>query len=64
MESKWGEGIIEVRDDEDKSIWWDFEDGITVSAHLVPAQVPDATTVVSVGLVEYSLPAATPEADL
>ena len=64
MQSKWGEGVIEVRDEVDQSIWWDFEGGMTVSAHQVPAAVSDPAARLSVGLVEYSLPVETPESDL
>jgi hypothetical protein len=66
MTSKWGEGIVEVRDQFDESVWWIFDDGSSISVHQIPAD--DDTTVVedssSVGLAVYALPATTPEGDL
>jgi hypothetical protein len=66
MTSKWGEGIVEVRDQFDESVWWVFDDGSSISVHQIPGD--DDTTVVddssSFGLVEYALPATTPEGDL
>jgi hypothetical protein len=64
MTSKWGDGIAEVRDEFDKSIWWDFEDGTTVSAHQVPPESATNPDKRPVGLVEYSVPVVTPESDL
>jgi hypothetical protein len=66
MTSKWGEGVVEVRDQFDEGVWWVFDDGSSISVHQIPGD--DDTTVVedssSFGLVEYALPATTPEGDL
>jgi hypothetical protein len=66
MTSKWGEGVMEVRDQFDESAWWVFDDGTSISVHQIPAD--DDTTVVedssSVGLAVYALPATTPAGDL
>ena len=66
MTSKWGEGVVEVRDQFDESIWWVFDDGSSISVHQIPGD--DDTTVVedssSFGLVEYALPTTTPAGDL
>lgn len=66
MTSKWGEGVEEVREEQDKSVWWDFDDGTSVSIHLMP--VADASSATDshylIGLAEYSLPVATPAGDL
>jgi hypothetical protein len=67
MIEKWGKGIEEVRDENDKSVWWDFDDGISVSVHLTPyADDASASTddILLVGLAEYSLPVTTPAGDL
>ena len=66
MMAKWGQGLIDARDTNDQSIWWDFEDGSSVSVHQTPGQssASDFDTPVSVGLAEYSLPAMTPVGDL
>ena len=66
MMEKWGEGVEEVRDEHDKSVWWDFDDGISVSVHLTPyADASNSTNdIVLVGLAEYSLPFTTPARDL
>ena len=66
MMEKWGEGVEEVRDEHDKSVWWDFDDGISVSVHLTPyADASNSTNdIVLVGLAEYSLPFTTPAGDL
>jgi hypothetical protein len=66
MMEKWGEGVEEVRDENDKSMWWDFDDGISVSVHLTPyadASNPTDSNFL-VGLAEYSLPVSTPAGDL
>ena len=66
MTSKWGEGVVEVRDQFDESAWWVFNDGTSISVHQMPAD--DDTTVVedssSVGLAVYALPDITPAGDL
>ena len=66
MTSKWGEGVVEVRDQFDESVWWVFDDGSSISVHQIPGD--DDTTVVedssSFGLVEYALPTTTPAGDL
>jgi len=66
MTSKWGAGVVEVRDQFDASVWWVFNDGTSISVHQIPAD--DNTTVVedssSVGLAVYALPATTPAGDL
>jgi hypothetical protein len=66
MMEKWGEGVEEVRDENDKSVWWDFDDGISVSVHLTPyADASNSTDDnLLVGLAEYSLPVTTPSGDL
>ena len=66
MREKWGEGIEEVRDENDRSVWWDFDDGISVSVHLMPYTDASSSTddIVLVGLAEYSLPVTTPAGDL
>ena len=66
MMEKWGEGIEEVRDENDKSVWWDFDDGISVSVHLTPNTDTSNSTddILLVGLAEYSLPVTTPAGDL
>jgi len=66
MMEKWGAGVEEVRDENDKSVWWDFDDGISVSVHLTPyADASNSTNdIVLVGLAEYSLPFTTPARDL
>lgn len=66
MVAKWGEGLIDTRDANDQSIWWDFEDGSSVSVHETPGQSAssDFDTPVSVGLAEYSVPVTTPVGDL
>ena len=66
MMEKWGEGVEEVRDEHDKSVWWDFDDGISVSVHLTPyADASNSTDdILLVGLAEYSLPVTTPAGDL
>jgi hypothetical protein len=67
MTEKWGEGVEEVREEHDKSVWWDFDDGISVSVHLTP-YADDASNstddILLVGLAEYSLPVTTPAGDL
>jgi hypothetical protein len=66
MTSKWGEGVPEVRDQFDESVWWVFADGTSISVHQVPGD-DDATYVEnasSFGLAEYALPATTPAGDL
>jgi hypothetical protein len=60
MTSKWGEGVAEEREEDDKSVWWDFEDGATVSVHQVPSEDDQHV----IGLVEYSVSVTTPEGDL
>jgi hypothetical protein len=66
MTSKWGEGIVEVRDQFNESVWWVFDDGTSISVHQMPGD--DDTTYVedssSFGFVEYALPATTPAGDL
>jgi hypothetical protein len=66
MTSKWGDGVVEVRDQFDESAWWVFNDGTSISVHQLPDD--DNTTAVddssSFGLVEYALPETTPEGDL
>ena len=66
MMEKWGEGVEEVRDENDKSVWWDFDDGISVSVHLTPDADASSSTddILLVGLAEYSLPVTTPAGDL
>lgn len=66
MTVKWGEGVAEVHDEYDESVWWDFDDGISVSVHRTPVDAdPDSKDKLNlVGLVEYSLPAASPAGDL
>jgi hypothetical protein len=66
MMDKWGEGVAEVRDEHDESVWWDFEDGTTVSVHLMPETDAAASTGSSatIGLAEYSVPVTTPAGDL
>jgi hypothetical protein len=48
-------------------MWWDFDDGISVSVHLTP-YADDASNstddILLVGLAEYSLPVTTPAGDL
>ena len=66
MTNKWGEGIEEVREEHDKSVWWDFADGTSVSVHLVPnvnASSPEDGDL-AIGLAEYSLPETTAAGDL
>jgi hypothetical protein len=60
MTTKWGEGIPEVRAEHDESVWWDFEDGATVSVHQLPSEDDEHV----VGLVEYSVSVTTPDGDL
>jgi hypothetical protein len=66
MTQKWGEGLVEVRDQYDESVWWDFDDGTSVSVH----QTLDSNGNTSgdnlslIGLAEYALPTATPAGDL
>ena len=66
MTSKWGKGVVEVRDRFDESVWWVFDDGTSISVHQMPGD--DDTTDVkdssSFGLAEYALPATTPAGDL
>ncbi len=66
MTVKWGEGVAEVYDEYDKSVWWYFDDGISVSVHQIPVDAdPDsAENPILIGLVEYSLPAVSPDGDL
>ena len=66
MTAKWGEGLVDTRDMNDESVWWDFEDGSSVSVHLAPGafDYPEDTETASVGLAEYALPVATPAGDL
>jgi hypothetical protein len=66
MMEKWGEGVEEVREENDKSVWWDFDDGISVSVHLTPSADAFNSTddILLVGLAEYSLPVTTPAGDL
>lgn len=66
MTAKWGEGLVDTRDMNDESVWWDFEDGSSVSVHQTPGawEYSDNTETVTVGLAEYSLPVATPAGDL
>ena len=66
MMEKWGEGAEEVRDEDDKSVWWDFDDGISVSVHLTPYTDASgsADSNFLVGLAEYSMPVTTPSGDL
>lgn len=66
MVAKWGEGLIDTRDANDQSIWWDFEDGSSVSVHQTPGETgsSDFDTPVLVGLAEYSVPVTTPVGDL
>jgi hypothetical protein len=66
MMEKWGAGIEEVRDEHDKSVWWDFDGGISVSVHLTPYEGASNSTenILLVGLAEYSLPFTTPAGDL
>lgn len=66
MTTKWGAGVEEIRDRFDRSIWWDFEDGTSISAHQQP-EAGDAEAAgpeSSLGLVEYALPTVTPSSDL
>ena len=66
MSSKWGEGEAEVRDQFDESVWWIFDDGMSISVHQVPG-TDDANHVedfAPIGLAVYSLPPVTPEGDL
>jgi hypothetical protein len=60
MTTKWGEGVPEVREEHDESVWWDFEDGATVSVHQVPSEDDEHV----IGLVEYSVSVTTPDGDL
>ena len=66
MTSKWGEGVPEVRDQFDESVWWVFADGTSISVHQMPGD--NDTTYVEdssyFGLAEYALPATTPAGDL
>jgi hypothetical protein len=66
MMDKWGEGVTEERDPYDKSAWWDFDDGSSVSVHLMPVEGAYTSTGenVSIGLAEYALSVATPAGDL
>jgi hypothetical protein len=66
MTAKWGEGVAEVRDEFDESVWWDFDDGISISVHQTPddADPNSEEDLLLIGLVEYSLPVSTPEGDL
>lgn len=66
MTTKWGDGIAEIRDRFDQSVWWDFEDGTSVSAHQQPAagEAAAGSPESSIGLVEYALPTVTPSTDL
>ena len=66
MTAKWGEGVAEVRDEFDESVWWDFDDGISISVHQTPgdADPNSEEDLLLIGLVEYSLPVGTPEGDL
>jgi hypothetical protein len=66
MTSKWGEGLVEVRDQFDESVWWVFDDGTSISVHQVPG-TDDANHVedfAPIGIAVYSLPPVTPEGDL
>ena len=66
MMDKWGDGIVEIRDEHDKSAWWDFDDGSSVSVHLIPDADASTSTgrKVSIGLAEYALSLKTPAGDL
>ena len=63
MADKWGDGIHEVRGEQDESMWWDFSDGSSVSVHRSPTE-DSRSHMSSVGLVEYMLSATTPTQDL
>lgn len=60
MTEKWGEGVAEVRDENDESIWWEFEEGMSVSVHKMPADDRPAI----IGYAEYALPVNSPAGDL
>lgn len=66
MKAKWGEGLVDSRDEFDESVWWDFEDGSSVSVHQTPGDAGSGVIDVDnlVGLAEYSLAVATPAGDL
>ena len=66
MMDKWGEGVAEVRDEHDESVWWDFDDGTTISVHLIPETDAASSTgsTATIGLAEYSVPVTTPAGDL
>lgn len=65
MTLKFGEGIVETRDANDESVWWDFEDGNVVSVHRMPVDDEDgAVDVTSVAMAEYAMPVASPSEDL
>ena len=62
MTHKFGEGVMETRDVNDESIWWDFEGGNVVSVHRLP--VEDADSNEFVAMAEYAVPASAPSEDL
>jgi hypothetical protein len=64
MSEKWGEGVHEVRDGADESMWWDFSDGSSVSVHHTPAEDDGRDGVEYIGLAEYALSVTTPAGDL
>lgn len=64
MTAKWGTGIAEVRDVNDESVWWDFDDGAMVSVHVTPGAADATDAVPIVALAEYSVAVLTPTTDL
>lgn len=66
MTEKWGEGLVEVHAEDDESVWWEFDDGASISVHHTPLanQSSSGDNPASIGLVEYSLAVATPAGDL
>lgn len=66
MTLKWGAGLVDTRNRFDESVWWDFEDGSSISVHQTPGDIgaDEENETSLVGLAEYTLALATPAGDL